>query len=338
MPNAYDENEYQIISNGLGLRVKEVEQKSGSKKEPTAIDPCRSTSSMEKQACEESAVVEDKKSRSGAGIAVRNDDERRLHVFTFDGADDVHELEWKNEEADRKTKKLVGQIEQCELTIDDLHKQINGLKAREIRLIQCNDEIKEDLADQIKNLREKLRESKLRERELQAQLERSRQVKEDLRVELEETKLRAIQQLRQSEARERESDLLQHTRREQRQLSHELLQQLVEVTVENISQRSPPAASTQQVIYQRHQRDIDIIAQQNHTISYLEQANYHAEQKARRANLQAEYYRNEFIESSKKKQPRGEKVIALSRQRGITQVLLFLAAKMPETDHCIEVS
>ncbi|KUL84887.1 hypothetical protein ZTR_08249 [Talaromyces verruculosus] len=323
MPNAYDETEHQIITNGLGLRVKEVEQKSRSKKGVTAMDPCRSTSSMEKQVCEESAVVEEKENRSGAS---RMEDKQSLHAFIFDGTDDIHELEWKKEEADRETEELVDQIEQCELTIDDLRQQISGLQAREMKLIQCNEKINEDLADQIKDLRERLRESKLRERELQAQLERSRQVKEDLRMELEETKVRAIQ-LRQSKVRERESDSIQHTRREQGQLSHELLQQLVEVTVENISQRNAPAANTQQVIYQRHPHDVDIIAEQNQAISYLKQENSHAGRKARRANLEAEYFRNELLKSSKKKQPRGEKVIALSRQGGITQVLLFLAIK-----------
>ena len=99
IPNAYDENEHQIISNGLGLRVKEVEQKSGSKKEPTAMDHCRSTSSMEKQVCEESAVVEEKENRSGAS---RMEDKQSLYAFTFDGTDDIHELEWKKEEADRE--------------------------------------------------------------------------------------------------------------------------------------------------------------------------------------------------------------------------------------------
>lgn len=228
------------------------------------------------------------------------EDKQSLYVFTFDGTNDIHKLEWKKEEADRETEELVDQIEQYELTIDDLRKQISGLQAREMKLIQCNEEINADLADQIKDLREKLRESKLRERELQAQLERSRQVKEDLRMELEESKLRAIQ-LRQSEAREREPDSVQHTRRKQGQLSHELLQQLVEVSVENISQRNAPAASTQQVIYQRHPHDVNIIAEQNQAIAYLKQEISHAERKARRANIEAEYFRDEFTKASKEK-------------------------------------
>ncbi|OKL57264.1 hypothetical protein UA08_07606 [Talaromyces atroroseus] len=309
--NAYNENEHRIISNGLGIRVKEVERKSGAKKESTARHPYRSTRSMAKQACEDSAIVEDGKESDSA---------------------DVQELERENEQAHRETKELVSQIELCELEIEELHEQMNVLKARELRLIQCGEEIKEDLTDQIKDLREKLRVSKLRERELQAQLERSRQATEDLRIELEETKLKAIQQLRQSEARERESELLQHTRREHGQVSLESLQQLVEATAENISRRNLPAANTQQVIYQRHPGDIDTIAQQNHRIFDLEEAKHHAERRAqkyasksRQANSKAEYLRQELLESrkEKKKQQRGEKVIALSRQRGITNILAY---------------
>ncbi|EED20800.1 hypothetical protein TSTA_039940 [Talaromyces stipitatus ATCC 10500] len=166
VPNGYNEYEQQVISKGLEMRVKEVEQKSISKKEPTPMDPCRPTSSMEKQAGGESAVGEDSNSKNDADIAPRDKDRERLRAATFGGAD-VHELEWKNEQASRETKELISQIERCEL--------INVLKAKEIRLIQCGEGIREDFTDQIKNLREKLRDSKHREQELQTQLQNSLQ-------------------------------------------------------------------------------------------------------------------------------------------------------------------
>jgi hypothetical protein len=316
------ELEQEIINKSLETRVKEVEQKSVSDQGPSPLNPCRFIPSMEKQVCEESAesaIGEDEDGKGDTNITPRNEDKEGLREVPRSRVD-VHELEQKSEQVREETENLASELEHCEHTIHDLENQIRVLKEEKIRLMEASElsgELRADLSDQIEELQKRLQDSKHRERELQAQLEESRQIHINFKVELEEAKLDRIQQLRQREKQEYESE----------QQSRRSLHGQMDAAAQNLIQRPNEQSGfltmgSAQFIYQRVPDDIDIIAQQSRQLSLLAHEKRRAKQEAQKysqraqlAELEAENSRQELAELKEKKQRKGDKKYAFYREK-----------------------
>lgn len=211
-----DEHNKQLIKKGLEGGIGEVQRRcSSSKNSPPEIPPRPRRSVIERTDAAATPPSEEEKhqERGDSGNEVSNEEEVEPPGVVPNHGSEAQELERQHRQAHQKTDQLTTQHEKCEREIQLLNDQICALQEERINLISASTEgreLREELRTQIEELRGKLVQANLREKALREELEQSRQIESDLRKQLAEAGLQAIQQQRDSQARELELERRLH--------------------------------------------------------------------------------------------------------------------------------
>lgn len=218
LPGGLEERDKQLINKGL---EKLQERSSSSKHSPPEIPP-RPSRSVRKRtdAAATPPLEEEHQERGDSGNELSNEEEAEPPRIAPIHGSEAQELERQHRQAHQKTDQLTTQHEDCEREIQKLNDQICALQEERINLISASTEgreLREELRTQIEELRGKLAQASIREKALREELEQSRQVESDLRKQLAEAGLQAIQQQRDSQARELELERRLHQTERERE-------------------------------------------------------------------------------------------------------------------------
>ncbi|OIW30870.1 hypothetical protein CONLIGDRAFT_293198 [Coniochaeta ligniaria NRRL 30616] len=205
LPGGIPEREKQVIDDGLGGRLSEVEKRrtaGQSSPPPVPPRPKRSVGKGADTAITPSAE-DDGEEEGDRETPLSNEESQSL---TPDGPN-VRELKEQSQQAHRKIEELTAQHRDCARNIQALNDQISTLEEQNIDLITAGSAGKAQRAElrrQIDDLRGKLEQANIQEDALRRELEDSRQMENNLRKQLVEAELQAVRQLRDSENREYE--------------------------------------------------------------------------------------------------------------------------------------